>query len=245
MDSQNNRLGFGWVLRNDRGTFITCISRVGNYTPKEAEAMSIREALAWLKLHGFERVNVETDALLVVQNLSKAVDTSSFNLLLLDIKNRISQFNCLTIFFAKWSANWVAHLLTQKFIFMSDGGEWFNNPSSFTCNALHYDLSLIWWSFFFLKKKTKNHPFNEEGALEDLCSMLQLNTTHEDIFAYQVPNFFVLEQLSGDVLVISLKYITPPSPSFHVDSGNWQRKKCILAVRDFTSVKTAFIVFRN
>lgn len=66
-----------------------------------------------MKLHGSDSVNVKTDALLVVQNLSRAKDTFSFNFLLLDINDSISQFNCLTISFAKQYANSVVHLLAR------------------------------------------------------------------------------------------------------------------------------------
>lgn len=74
------------------------------------------KALSWLKLHDFDRVNVESDALTVVQKINRADDFSSFDLLVLDINDSISKFSDLIISFTKRSANWVAHLLAWKSI---------------------------------------------------------------------------------------------------------------------------------
>lgn len=57
-------LGMGWIVRDDEGCFIAVKSRtcVGSFNVKEAKAVSIREALSWLKELDFGDVDVETDS---------------------------------------------------------------------------------------------------------------------------------------------------------------------------------------
>lgn len=69
--------------------------------PKEAKAMAIREALSWLKTREFDFIQIEYDALQVLQCLNTVGLDSSFDLILLDIKDLISCFTHLLISFAK------------------------------------------------------------------------------------------------------------------------------------------------
>ncbi|XP_031099864.1 uncharacterized protein LOC116004068 [Ipomoea triloba] len=71
IDTQHAKLGFGWVLRDEQGHFIAAkgLKWRGSYSSKEAEAVSIRESLTWLKSHAFDKIIVETDSLPVVQGL--------------------------------------------------------------------------------------------------------------------------------------------------------------------------------
>ncbi|KAL6512045.1 hypothetical protein OROGR_021642 [Orobanche gracilis] len=66
------RGGLGWILRDSDGGFIAAkgTRRTGNFTPKEAEALCIREALEWAKGSGYDGLDVETDAqqVLVTEN---------------------------------------------------------------------------------------------------------------------------------------------------------------------------------
>nr|GMD98074.1 uncharacterized protein LOC109154289 [Ipomoea batatas] len=47
VDPQSNITGYGWMLRNDAGQFVVVASIPGRgtFTPREAEAIAIREAL--------------------------------------------------------------------------------------------------------------------------------------------------------------------------------------------------------
>lgn len=87
-------MSFGWVLRNDKGAFMAAVCQpwTGNFSPKE-EAMAVRETLSWLKQNNYENILIETDSLLVVQGINSASLFSSFDLLLIDIKD----FNYLLI----------------------------------------------------------------------------------------------------------------------------------------------------
>lgn len=58
-------MGFGLVRRNSNGNFIAAkgLTLNGLYTPKEAEAIGVREALCWLKQLKLDHVIIEMDAL--------------------------------------------------------------------------------------------------------------------------------------------------------------------------------------
>lgn len=64
-------MGLDSVIRDEEGKFVAARGAQwrGNFTPREAEAVAIREALSWLKLHNFDNVHVESDSLQVVQCL--------------------------------------------------------------------------------------------------------------------------------------------------------------------------------
>nr|GMD40960.1 uncharacterized protein LOC109154289 [Ipomoea batatas] len=115
VDERNGTMGLGWVLRDDKGKFIAAMSVPGNgvFTPSEAEGMAIREALSWLKEKGITKVQVETDALQVVQQLGEIEGVSSFSLLILDIKDMLDS---------------LSH-------------EWTVDPPSFIINDLYNDLN--------------------------------------------------------------------------------------------------------
>ncbi|XP_019152214.1 PREDICTED: uncharacterized protein LOC109149045 [Ipomoea nil] len=135
-------MGLGWVLRDHHGSFLSAVSQpwTGTYSPREAEAVAIREALSWSKQHSIEYLHVETDSLLVVQGLSSPGSVTSFDLLLVDVKDSLSAFAHCCISFAKRSANRTAHLLARESVSLSERKEWTSVPPSFICNALSYDL---------------------------------------------------------------------------------------------------------
>lgn len=53
VDSENGKLGYGWVLRDENGLFKAATCNPGKcfYFPKMAEAIAIRETLTWMKSH--------------------------------------------------------------------------------------------------------------------------------------------------------------------------------------------------
>lgn len=67
LDYSRGVTGFGWIVRDDKGSFIAakCLSVRGTYQPKEAEAIAVSEALSWLKTTNMDKVQLETDSLLV------------------------------------------------------------------------------------------------------------------------------------------------------------------------------------
>ncbi|XP_019150973.1 PREDICTED: uncharacterized protein LOC109147770 [Ipomoea nil] len=63
LNVEDNAMGFGWVLRDDVGNFLAAknIRMPGLCAVREAEVLSIREALSWLRDTGLGAVDVETD----------------------------------------------------------------------------------------------------------------------------------------------------------------------------------------
>ncbi|XP_019196332.1 PREDICTED: uncharacterized protein LOC109190316 [Ipomoea nil] len=94
LDTGSGKMGLGWVLRDDHGGFLAaaCMPWIGLFSPREAKALAIREALSWCKRKSLEFLHVETDSLLVVQGLSSHEFVSSFDLLLADVKDLLSYF---------------------------------------------------------------------------------------------------------------------------------------------------------
>nr|GMD52496.1 uncharacterized protein LOC109191080 [Ipomoea batatas] len=143
VDVQRNRMGYGWVLRDDTGQFVAaaCIPGRGLFSPKEAEAMAIREALSWTKRHGVSKIQVESDALQIVQSLKLSSYDSSFDLVILDIKDMLRSLHHVDISHVSRTANSVAHSLAREACSMSVPQEWNSIPPSFIVNALYSDLN--------------------------------------------------------------------------------------------------------
>lgn len=127
VDRDNGRMGFGWVLPNENGSFKAAMSIPGRGV-YEAEAIAIRDALSWMKEQRMDFCQIETDALQVVHALQTDDGDSYFSLVLLDIKDLLSSFSHVFISFAKCSANRTAHLLARESFSMSKRRVWFPHP---------------------------------------------------------------------------------------------------------------------
>ncbi|CAH9096881.1 unnamed protein product, partial [Cuscuta epithymum] len=119
-------VGLGWVARDSTGAFLAgaAIPRKGVCLPKEAEALSMREALSWIKAAGWDQVDVESDALHLVEGVHSASTESSFGLLVNDIKELATSFSSITFSHVKRSANRVAHHMARAAVSMSDSCLW-------------------------------------------------------------------------------------------------------------------------
>ncbi|XP_060965628.1 uncharacterized protein LOC115720204 [Cannabis sativa] len=108
--------GFGCVVRNSNGELISAFAgvKIGRVSPELAEAIGIREALGWLKNHGYTRAEVETDSLVCVEAIrSRASFTSGFGLIVEDCKTILKSLINVSIFFVKCSANRAAHFVAH------------------------------------------------------------------------------------------------------------------------------------
>nr|GLL29396.1 uncharacterized protein LOC109189292 [Ipomoea trifida] len=87
-------MGLGSVIRDDNGNFIAAWGAQwrGNFTPREAKPVAIREALSWLKAHNMDNVQVDSDSLQVVQSLKSSGGMSSFHMIIEDIKYLLHEF---------------------------------------------------------------------------------------------------------------------------------------------------------
>nr|GMD20329.1 uncharacterized protein LOC109155154 [Ipomoea batatas] len=136
-------IGLGFILRNDNGGFVAAKEKMwqGLYNAKEAEALAVREALSWIKELNIDHVQVETDALLVIQGLQKNSCISSFDLILEDIHKLASHFRCISFMFAKRSANSTAHLLAREAVFKVDCIVWATTPPLYEHPIAHNILA--------------------------------------------------------------------------------------------------------
>jgi ribonuclease HI len=123
--------GYGCVVRNDSGTFVSCMHGPlqGASSPYMAEALSVREALSWLKNNQVTNVIVESDCLNVISALNKSKsDSSHLGLVLNDCRTLAMGFNHCKFCFAKRSANSVAHCLAKAAYSATGLVEWSDHP---------------------------------------------------------------------------------------------------------------------
>ncbi|XP_031122526.1 uncharacterized protein LOC116025437 [Ipomoea triloba] len=142
IDTTNNAMGLGWILRDDEGNFLATknVRITGSNTVREAEAICLREALSWLKDTGMGAADVEMDSQLVFHAISYTSFYSTFGLLVDDIKELASSINDVEFRFVKRFANCVAHTVAREALSMSGCGEWFDIPPIFLVNCLSRDL---------------------------------------------------------------------------------------------------------
>lgn len=80
--SSNNLIGAGMVLRDSQGNFLAARTNTHQCSvidPAVAKAMSVREALSWIKEMNMSQVCVESDALNVVNAIKHGrIDSSCF-----------------------------------------------------------------------------------------------------------------------------------------------------------------------
>ncbi|XP_031122570.1 uncharacterized protein LOC116025477 [Ipomoea triloba] len=138
-----NHAGLGWIIRDDHGMFVAAQSVMfaGIFSPREAEALAVREALSWLKTHGWDGVVVETDAELLITSLHRP-NLSPFGLLLEDISLLLSSFHNIVFRHIRRSANSVAHLLARYAFSYSTSMAWFDSGPSFISVAVAQDMNI-------------------------------------------------------------------------------------------------------
>uniref|UniRef100_A0A803Q5E7 procollagen-proline 4-dioxygenase n=1 Tax=Cannabis sativa TaxID=3483 RepID=A0A803Q5E7_CANSA len=111
-----NFYGFGIVVRDDLGKLIeakTCY-KAGNYSAEVVEALGIKEALSWIKSNNWQKVEVETDSLLVVQAIRSDHNMSStFGLITKDCHALLLSLTDVNLRFIKRSVNRVAHAVAS------------------------------------------------------------------------------------------------------------------------------------
>ncbi|EEF32700.1 conserved hypothetical protein [Ricinus communis] len=98
----------------------------GNYTPREAEAISIREALSWLKQQIFEECIIESDALQVIEALKAPSSQSCFHLIIDDCKHLVQHFRQVHFQFVRRSANTAAQIVARGAYSLSGPMDWFH-----------------------------------------------------------------------------------------------------------------------
>lgn len=110
------RYGFGGVVRDHRGNFVSAISglREGAISPEVAEGVALKEVLSWLKLQDPKQYQVETDCLVLVQAInSPVILRSPFGMVVRECKESLDSWRDIDLHFVKRSANQVAHKIAR------------------------------------------------------------------------------------------------------------------------------------
>lgn len=112
--AHNGHIGVGCVVRNSHGQFIgvRCRQVIGNWSPKETEAISLREALLWTKMLQVDFCEFETDSHVLDSACYEEDGSSYFNTIVGDCKLELNHFNHVLDKFVFRYVNFVAHLLT-------------------------------------------------------------------------------------------------------------------------------------
>nr|GMD79389.1 uncharacterized protein LOC109155154 [Ipomoea batatas] len=134
--------GVASLIRDNAGSFHATLQLKlnGYHSAKIAEAIAVREALKWLKSRRVDNIQIESDALLVVEGIKTSTGCSSFDLIMSDIRVLAVNFHSLSFVFAKRSANKAAHLLAKDALLIADRKEWCVFPPSFLSDVLSSDL---------------------------------------------------------------------------------------------------------
>ncbi|KAM6584005.1 hypothetical protein CsatB_011007 [Cannabis sativa] len=133
------KFGFGCVARNSSGILLEAFfaSRWGCVSAEIAEVIGIKEALSWIKRKGWEKVVVESDALVVVQAINSSIQMpSQFGLLAEDCRVILSSLNNVLVSFVNRSANRAAHCVARE-SYLSSGCTYNElNAPSFLCDIV-------------------------------------------------------------------------------------------------------------
>ncbi|XP_074378135.1 uncharacterized protein LOC141719654 [Apium graveolens] len=134
-DSEYIRVGC--VVHNDKGEFLRARSNIirNRGQPREAEAVSLKEALSWMKTWRTNKYIFESDAKLLVVAFQRRRGKSLFDTIVEDCQEILKHFQEVLIVFINRSANMPSHLLAHAAYSMSGPHEWCYTPSDFImCN---------------------------------------------------------------------------------------------------------------
>ncbi|CAN1220486.1 hypothetical protein LINPERPRIM_LOCUS1920 [Linum perenne] len=104
---------------------------------KEAEALALLEALSWLGELGFEEVEIESDAKVVVDSLNRFdYDGTEFGDILNQCRNILDEHPGFEVVYGRRSRNLVAHTLARQ-AGNYDSPTCGESPLSWICNELN------------------------------------------------------------------------------------------------------------
>ncbi|XP_050223035.1 uncharacterized protein LOC126673095 [Mercurialis annua] len=110
MFANSGGVGLGIVVRDEEGRVIRArqVRLNGNYSPRTAEALGIREVLSWVK--DVDKLIVESDAMeVVVEIRNQSLVASKF--IVEDCANLTNQFSNILFLFVRRYVNQAAHVL--------------------------------------------------------------------------------------------------------------------------------------
>ncbi|XP_074352387.1 uncharacterized protein LOC141691556 [Apium graveolens] len=136
--SDRSCIGLGSVIRNNVGQFMRarCKEMDGLTAPREAEALSLKEALSWTKELGFRNCIFETDAKLLADACKGAKGMSYFHTIVENCVEYCKYFDNVLVKYVSRSANEVTHMLGRAAHSTSDVQEWVNSAPEFVHDAI-------------------------------------------------------------------------------------------------------------
>ncbi|KAL8093147.1 hypothetical protein AgCh_035148 [Apium graveolens] len=121
--SEYNASGLALIARDDHGDLVQARTRYlpGMVSSIMVEALTIKEALSWIKIKGRSKVVVESDCLIAIQVIrSKTPMVSLLGQVVQSCRNILVKSNTVSLFFVKRSANMAAHELARLSCSFSD-----------------------------------------------------------------------------------------------------------------------------
>ncbi|XP_017240177.2 uncharacterized protein LOC108212974 [Daucus carota subsp. sativus] len=117
-------IGVAAVVRDDQGGFVAAhvLKLPGKWNPREAEALALKEALAWVIKKGYQKCEFETDCYALAATCNGSPGNSLFDTIVTDCIGLSKHINQVLFRFAFRSANNVAHVLAQAAYSMTDVG---------------------------------------------------------------------------------------------------------------------------
>ncbi|XP_074347230.1 uncharacterized protein LOC141686068 [Apium graveolens] len=124
---QDNKIGVGWVLRDENGKFLgaRCRKMEGAWRPHEADAISLKEAMSWVKEMQITHCVFVTDLKILDDACNGTPGEASFGTIVSDYIQLMKHIDYALVEFAYRSANNVARVLAKAIYSTSDIGEWF------------------------------------------------------------------------------------------------------------------------
>ena len=132
-----DHIGVGCVVRDEGHYFRARInSTPGRMQAREAETLSFKEALTWMKGWRTTRCIFEMDAKLVVEAVHGPRKNSNFHVIIEDCIEILKHFEEVLVSFDRRFANRVAHMLAQATHSMPCLVEWDHTAPEFICNLI-------------------------------------------------------------------------------------------------------------
>lgn len=118
-----------------------CCRVVGAWNSKEAEALSLKEALSWIIALQYDHCVFETDSRCLAMACNENPGEDYFGTIVVDCIQLLKHISSVLVEFVYRSANSAAHVLAKAAYFMSGLQEWYDHPPAFLISVLASDLS--------------------------------------------------------------------------------------------------------
>ncbi|XP_074374874.1 uncharacterized protein LOC141716414 [Apium graveolens] len=131
---EDGTVGVGCIIRDSQGIFLggRCCRIVEAWSPKEAEAIVMKEALSGVISQKKQRCIMETDSRVLVQACNGQPGEAIFSTLVEDCLHLLKHINPVLVKFTYRSANSVTHALARVTYSRSEAREWHVSPQIFS-----------------------------------------------------------------------------------------------------------------